>query len=92
MPSTQFFSVELRVEQVWGFKGKKDNSQEDGKSMCLVNKCLPGHSETMGTERTQLRGFMKLSPAYHSEPMLFMVISGDGKFFQTVKREAKSSS
>ena len=30
-----------------GFKGKKDNSQENGKSKCLVNKCLLYHAETM---------------------------------------------
>ena len=26
---------------VWDFKGEKDSSQEDGKSKCLINKCLP---------------------------------------------------
>ena len=33
---------------VWDFKGEKDNLQEDGKSKCLVSRCLLGHAEKMG--------------------------------------------
>ena len=33
---------------VWDFKGNEDNSQEDEKSKCLVNKCFLGHPKTMG--------------------------------------------
>lgn len=34
--------------RVWDFKGKKDNSQGDGKTICLVNKFLVCHAETLG--------------------------------------------
>ena len=34
--------------RVWGFKGNKDISQVNGKSKCLVNKCLSCHADTMG--------------------------------------------
>ena len=30
---------------VWDFKGEEDSSQGDGKSKCLVNKCLPCQAE-----------------------------------------------
>jgi len=44
------FHSELRRTWVgvWDFKGKECNSQEDERVKCLVNKCLLGHSETMG--------------------------------------------
>ena len=37
----------------WNFKGEGDNSQDGGKSTCLVNKCLPSQAETMGHRDTQ---------------------------------------
>lgn len=30
------------------FKRKESNPQEDERNKCLVNKCLQGHTETMG--------------------------------------------
>ena len=30
---------------VWGFKEEENNSREDEKSKCLVNRCLPGHAD-----------------------------------------------
>lgn len=42
------FSAKEKWVDVWGFKGKEDKSQEDGKSKRLVNKGLPYHAETMG--------------------------------------------
>lgn len=37
--------------EVWGLKGKEDNSQKMKKNKCLVNKCLLCHPETMGHEK-----------------------------------------
>lgn len=35
----------------WGFKGEKDNFQEDEKSKCLVNKCLPCREDRSSDEK-----------------------------------------
>lgn len=34
--------------EVWGFKEKEDNSQDDGKSKHLVSKCSPCPWEAVG--------------------------------------------
>lgn len=69
-----FYSILSWAENwagVWGFKGKKDNSEEDGKSMCLVNQCLPGHARDNGHREDLAQRFMKLSHDISSKPMLF---------------------
>lgn len=63
---------------VWGFKGKEDNSQKDGKSKCLVNKCLPCSAETMGHRKHfHQTGPAKLPPVDHTWLIFFADILGD---------------
>lgn len=58
--------------RVWGFKGKENNSQEDGKSKDLAIKCLQCHTETVGhgkdLEQIILASFPQLTtPGHHNE-------------------------
>lgn len=39
------FWAKKEVVGVWGSRGGEDNSQEDGKSKYLINKCFPCHAQ-----------------------------------------------
>lgn len=41
-------SIAKKEIGVWECRGKKDHHKKMKMSKFLVNKCLPGHSETMG--------------------------------------------
>lgn len=58
---------------VCSFKRKEDNSQKDGKSKYLVNKCSPCHSETVDTEDFEQIGPAGFPLAYHTWPMFFLI-------------------
>ena len=87
---------------VWGFKRKEDNSQEDRKSKCLVNKCLPRQWERRGhREYFEHIGLSKLPTGYYTWPRLSVVVSDDSclpgsvplsKFLEVVESEVKISS
>lgn len=63
---------------VWGFEGKEDNFQEDGKSTCLINKYLTCYAETMEhREESEQTGSANLALAYCIYLIHFVVISGD---------------
>lgn len=55
------------------FKEKEGNSQEDEQSKYLVKECLSCCAETMG----QI-GPPELPLVYQTQPILFVLLSGDG--------------
>lgn len=81
---------------VWGFKGKEDHSQKDGKSKCLANICFWGHEETMGHRKeVGQRGPANFHLSHHTSSILFVVLSGASclpkpgplcEFLEAVKR------
>lgn len=84
------FSVELRVEQGLGLQREERQFRRRWEGACVCKPMFARPCRDMGTEKTQHRGFMKLS-RHITCPHALYIISGDGKFFQTVKRGGKSS-
>ena len=52
-PTTEAYMSSWAQEKgigIWVFKGEEENSQQDEKSKCLVNKCLPYHADKSDVE------------------------------------------
>ena len=60
---------------ILNYTGKEENSQENGKSKCLVNKCLPHSAATMGLQGDlEETGPAKLPPTPHSLLLSLVIV------------------
>ena len=62
--SMLFWAKKKRVG-IWGFKGKEDDSQEDGKGERLANKLFSCQEETMDMRGLEQRSIPSTPPADH---------------------------
>lgn len=87
---------------IWDLKGKEDNSQKDGESKWLLNKCLSCWAETMEhREESEQTGLPSPPAVFHREPIFSVVLPGNSslpgpgppsKVLEAVKGDVKSSS
>ena len=61
-----------------GFKGKENDSQEDGKGERLANKLFSCQAETMDMRGLWTKRHTKPPTSWPPLPKFFIVLSGDG--------------